>query len=321
MKNSSFKEIYELIKTAKNILILTHKKPDGDALGSQLALKLIIEKLNIPVDVLVTDIPDFIKILPESNMLLMETNKKYDLTILVDASSKERLGDLEYLYDESKNILIFDHHEIESEKEIIHYIDPSMASTTMILYYFAKENNIEIDYSLATLLYLGLLTDTGGFFYPSTTSDVFSIASDLLKTGVNHNKMYMDFMKKEYPLNFILLEKNVIENLEIIENKMAFSYLSNETIKKYPYAVPKELVNVGRYINGIEVSIIMIEEEPGLYKISLRSNNYLNVSEVAKKFNGGGHKLASGITIEGDFNTIKNDIINLTLEQFDQDKI
>lgn len=82
-----------------------------------------------------------------------------------------------------------------------------MASTTMIIYYFAKANNIKIDLKLATYLYVGLLTDTGGFAHQNTTSEVFDVASDLLKTGLNHNKLYIDFIKKEYTLDYLLLEK------------------------------------------------------------------------------------------------------------------
>ena len=310
MKNNDFVEIYEYMKQSKNVVVLAHQKPDGDAIGSLLAIKLILERINIQVDAVVTDIPEFAKLIPESEVLLTETSKEYDTIILADISSKKRLGELDYLYDENKRIIIFDHHEVELEKEYIHYIEPLISSTTMIIYKLARANNIEIDKLLAEYLYIGLLTDTGGFAYQNTTSEVFDMASYLLKTGINHNKLYTDFIKKEYDLDYLLLEKNVIDNLEIINKNIAFSFLSNEVINKYPYDAPKEFVDLGRYIKDVEVSILIVEEEPNSYRVSLRSRKYLDVSEVAKKFNGGGHKHASGIRFNGDYNINKENIIN-----------
>jgi|GEM_PF-2345842 len=310
MENNSFVEIYNYIKQSKSIIVLSHQRPDGDAIGSLLALKLIIEKINIPVDIIVTDIPEFTKLMHGSESLLTKTNKAYDTIIFSDISSKKRLGKLDYLYDEEKRLVILDHHEVELEKECIHYIDPLISSTTMIIYKLAKANNIEIDEVLATYLYIGLLTDTGGFAYQNTTSEVFDMASDLIKTGINHNKLYTNFIRKEYNLDYLMLEKNVIENLEIINKNIAFSFLSNEIISKYAYDAPKEFVNLGRYIKNIEVSILIIEEKPNSYRVSLRSNKYLDVSKVSKKFNGGGHKHASGIEFIGNYEVNKENIIN-----------
>jgi len=308
--NDSFIEIYDSIKKSESVLIMAHQKPDGDAIGSMLALKLVIERMNVKADTVVTDIPDFTSMLPNSKELITETNNEYDLIILVDVSSKKRLGNLEYLYNEDKKIIIFDHHEVEMETKCMHYIDPSIASTTLIIYKFIKANKIEIDNILATYLYVGLLTDTGGFAYQNTSSEAFNMAADLLTTGINHSELYTNFIKKEYNHDYLLLEKTVIDNLEIINNSIAYSFLNNETISKYKNDAPKELVNLGRYLKGVEVSIIIIEEEINSYRVSLRSKNYVDVSEVAKKFNGGGHKRASGIKFIGDLEINKEKIIN-----------
>ncbi|MDD2504865.1 MAG: bifunctional oligoribonuclease/PAP phosphatase NrnA [Bacilli bacterium] len=309
MNNTDLKIIYNKIKTSKNILILTHMNPDGDAIGSMIALKLIIEKLDIPVDAIVTNKLEFMEELSETKRLLTTTNKNYDLTILVDVNSKDRLGDLEYLYESATNLIILDHHKVNLPKEIIHYVDSNAPSATTIIYQLTKENDIEINSKIAKYLYLGLLTDTGGFAYNNTNSKTLSLAAKLLNYNLNHSEMYNSFITPEYDTNYLMLEKKTIENLEIINNKIAVSFLSHEDITKHPYGTPKDFVNLGRKIKDIEVSLMFIEEEPNKYKVSLRSKEYLDVSIIAKKFNGGGHKYASGIRFNKEYKKIKDQII------------
>ncbi len=308
--NNNLKYIYEEIKKAKNVLILTHLNPDGDAIGSMLSLKLIIESLNIKVDALITNRLEFMKYLPKSEELLLETNKDYDLTIMVDLNAKNRLGSLEYLYDKSHKLIVLDHHNVEITDDITHYIDISASSATMVIYQFMKENNIPLTPDIAYYLYLGLLTDTGGFAHSNTTSRAFDMASELLTYDLNHNEMYYNFVKPNYDMNYLMLKKEVINNFQIIDNQIAVSFLTYDIIQKHPFDSPKIFVELGRHLKGIEVSVIFIEEEPDLYKVSLRSNNYLDVSAISKKFDGGGHSKASGIRFEGNYEKNKRNIIN-----------
>ncbi len=309
MINTDLKIIYQEIKLAKNILILSHFNPDGDAIGSMLGLKLIIEKLGIKADAVISKDLEFMDKLPNKELLLTEAGDNYDLTIIVDTNSKDRLGNLEDLYDESKKIIILDHHKVEKEIDEIYYIDSSKASATMIIYELAKVNNIKLDYDIAYYLYLGLLTDTGGFIYNNTNSLSLKVASDLLNYGINHNELYENYITPEYNLDYLSLMKLVIENIEIINNKIACSYLSYNDLTKYPFDTPKLFVDLGRNLKDIEVSLMFIEKEPNSYKVSLRSKKYLDVSKISKIFNGGGHKFASGIDFTDNFEEMKNKII------------
>ena len=141
---NNFKEIYNRILNAKDILILTHQRPDPDAIGSMLALKLILDELNINADVVVTEIPDFVEILPGHEFLLTKANKDYDLIILVDTSSKVQLGTHEDFYDQREKLIILDHHKAEVNGDIMRYIDDSAASNTVVVYEFCKANNINL---------------------------------------------------------------------------------------------------------------------------------------------------------------------------------
>jgi len=308
MNNSNLLDIMDKIKSSKDVLIITHRSPDGDAIGSANALSLIIKKLNIPVTILVTDIPDFISLLPEVDNIVTSIDKNYDLVVMVDVSSKQQLGAFEYLYD-MENKIIIDHHNVMLDDSIMHYVDSNAASATMIIYKLINECNIEMNYDIAVSLYLGLITDTGGYAHNNTTSEVFLVASKLLDFGINHNEFYNKLIKREYTLDYLYLKKKVIENLCVIDDKIAFSFLDYDTINKYKYDTPKDLVHVGRGLKGIEVSVLIIEEEPNSYRVSLRSNKYLDVSLVAGMFGGGGHKNASGIRFKDNFEGTKKAII------------
>ena len=300
--------IYEKIKEAKSILIVTHRNPDGDAIGSACALSLVIEKLNIPVDMLVTNIPEFVSILPNGNKLITSVSFEYDLIIMVDVSSGPQLGMFEDLFLH-KNKIIIDHHNGELEDDITGYISPEAASTTMILYQFMISNNIDITYDLALPLYLGLLTDTGGFAHNNTTSEVLLIASKLLGFGIDHNSLYTKLIRREYTMDHLYLQKIAIDNLEIIDKKIAFTFLDYKNLSKYKHETPKDFVYVGLNLIDTEVGIIIIEEEPNSYRVSLRSKKYVDVSEIAKVFDGGGHIHAAGVRFIGDFDSNKNKII------------
>lgn len=307
---TDLKEIYKKIKEAGSVLLLAHLNPDGDAIGSIMAMKTIIERLNISVDGVITDNYNFISKVPEANKLLTETNKKYDLTIIVDTNNKDRLGHLDYLYDQSKEIIILDHHLVERKINHLNYIDSDAPSATTVIYDFIKENNIELDYNLAFYLYLGLITDTGGFAFNNTCARAFNMASDLISYGVSHGQMYADFITPEYNLDYLYLKAKAISNLEIIDKKVAVTHLSFQDITNHPYDVPKNFVNLGRYIENIEVSLIFVEEKPNTYKVSLRSKKYLDVAKVADKFSGGGHKHASGIRFKDNYYEMKKAIID-----------
>lgn len=306
---TGLKEIYKKIKEAESVLLLAHLNPDGDAIGSIMAMKTIIERLNISVDGVITDKYDFISKVPEADKLLTETNKKYDLTIIVDTNNKNRLGHLDYLYDQSKEIIILDHHLVEGKINHLNYIDSTAPSATTVIYDFIKENNIELDYNLAFYLYLGLITDTGGFAFSNTSARAFNVASDLLSYGVSHGQMYADFITPEYNLNYLYLKAKAISNLEIIDEKVAVTHLTFQDITNHPYDVPKEFVNLGRKLENIEVSVIFVEEKPNTYKVSLRSKEYLDIAKVAEKFSGGGHKFASGIRFKDNYDEMKSAII------------
>lgn len=310
MSNSSLKEIYKRIKKAKDVLIITHRIPDADAIGSMLALASIIERLGIAVDTVVTKIPDFALLIPGHEKLKTELSKEYDLIIMVDVSSRGQLACFEYLYDCTEKLIIIDHHAVVLSTDIMHYIDSNAASATMLIYQLAVCNGIDIDFDLANSLYAGLLSDTGGLMHSNVTSEALDMASFLLKKGLNHSDLFFKFVKREYTLDYLYLEKVAIENLEIIDGTIAFCFLDYDSISKYVVEDPADYVYLGRYTKGVEVSILIVEEQPNTYRVSLRSNKYLDVSAVAKQFGGGGHMHASGIRFNDDYDIMKKKIID-----------
>ena len=301
--------IIDKINRSEKIAILTHQKPDGDALGSMLGLFLYLEKLGKQIEAVVTEIPKFANVFPGNEHLKTSVTTNYDLVILVDVSFGGQLGVFSSLVEDKDKLIIIDHHNVSIDKDIMHLVDNEASSATMLVYDLLKEKDNAITKDIATCLYGGLLTDTGGFQYQNTTKRAFDMAGDLITLGVDHFELHSHLIKPEYKLDYLLLQKEVIENLEIIDRQIAFSYLDYETLQKYDVNEAKTFVNIGRNIENVEVSVFIIEEEKSKYRVSLRSKRYLDVSIIANKFSGGGHKHASGIRSTLPFDELKKMIL------------
>ena len=304
--------IKEEIEKAKDIVILTHECPDGDAVGSALAMYLTLKKLNKEVDVIIPEYSNTFQFLPGADAIKKEGKAEaYDLAISVDVSSIRRMNGFAKYFEDAKTKIQIDHHQANDMFADYNFVNPDSPACAQNLILIIEELGIEIDKQIGTCLLTGIITDTGGFKYEGVSAETFEFTSWLLAKGVNVSEVYKRVLQTKTRANFEL-RKLIMDRMEFIENnKITFTYITLED-EKNTGAMPGDhegLVEVGRDIEGVEVSIFIREIENGAYKVSLRSNNYVNVSDVCIAFNGGGHIRAAGCNISGPLEHAKEKII------------
>ncbi len=310
-------KLYELIEKNKNILVLTHESPDGDAIGSAMAVYHMVKDMKKTVDIVIPEIPETFLFMDDIDKVLPQSDKDYDLAIVVDCSSKVRIGQINQEFDRCKESLIIDHHISNEEYGTINYVEGETASCCQVLYYLFKAWQIKITDKIGTALTVGMLTDTSGFRNNDTDKMTFLMAAELADLGIDIHKIYYLVLSEKTMAQYLLM-KMTLDRLELLyDGKIAFSYISEEDMsnvgaKKGDH---EGLVDLGRNVRGVEVSVFM-REDADYYRISLRSNGQINVNNIAQKFGGGGHKMAAGIKISGEFKETKDRIIDAIIKEF-----
>lgn len=303
--------IKEEIEKANDIVILTHECPDGDAVGSALAMYLTLRKMNKQVDVIIPEYSNVFSFLPGAPEIKKEgKHEPYDLAISVDVTGIARLNGFAKYFENAKTKIQIDHHQVNDMFADYNFVNPASPACAQNLILIIEKLGVEIDKEIGTCLLTGIITDTGGFKYEGVSAETFEFTSWLLAKGVNVSDVYKRVLQTKTKANFEL-RKIIMDRMEFINNnKITFTYMTLEDEKKVG-AVPGDhegLVEVGRDIEGVEVSIFLRQIDGG-YKASLRSNNYVNVSDVCIPFSGGGHIRAAGCNIYGTLEEAKQKII------------
>ncbi len=300
MKVESIPIVDFLKKEKGSILVFSHENPDADTLGSALALYLFLKKKGKNVKVGCKDnVPHFLDFLPGcEEVIKLPTDEVFDVGIIVDASGFYRAG---AEVRAVKKIRI-DHHiggEFYGEHD---YIDPDAPSTTAIIYRLLKEwDESAIDKDIAQNLYAGLATDTGFFKYSNTDAETFRIAMELVQKGADPHKTYVMFSERE-SLGKMKLISKVLDTLRLYEDGLVAGIVIKDSFFKETgtkYEDSEGLVNYPRSIEGVEIAFAIIERpEEDVWKVSLRSKEWADVSKMANLLGGGGHKYASGAKIK-----------------------
>ncbi len=308
---STLDEILKEIDKAKNIVILTHENPDGDAMGSSLALYQELKTMNKDVELIVPKYSRVFEILPRIEEIKTEGSKSnYDLAIAVDTASIKQLDGWSKYFEDAKTRIVIDHHSSNSMFGDINYVDMSSPACSQVMYVLFKYYNWEITHDIGTCLMAGIVTDTGGFQYTGVSTETFEIASSLLSQGVDLVKLYKKLLSTNTRSSFEL-RKIALDRMEFLEDgKIAYTYINKKDEKKVKAETGDHegLVNEGRNIEGVEVSIFLHETDDG-YKVSLRANEYVNVSDVCLMFGGGGHLRAAGVTMQGTPKQIREKLV------------
>ncbi len=304
--------IKEEINKAKDVVILTHENPDGDAVGSALAMYLTLKKLNKKVDVIIPEYSHIFEFLPCADKIKKEGKKEpYDLAISVDVTGIKRLNGFSNYFENAKTKIQIDHHEINDMFADFNFVNPASPACAQILILVIEQLGVKIDKDIGTCLLTGIITDTGGFKYEGVSAETFEFASWLLTKGVNVSDIYKRVLQVKSKANFEL-RKIIMDRMEFLcNNKVTFTYITNDDMEKVN-AKPGDhegLVEIGRDIEGVEVSIFLRQTDKG-YKASLRSNQYVNVADITLLFNGGGHIRAAGCDMSGTLEQVREKILN-----------
>ncbi|MCR2042727.1 DHH family phosphoesterase [Anaerosalibacter massiliensis] len=306
-------EFIDLIKSSNNIYLASHVQPDGDNIGSLLALGRALEKMNKDINIVKVDsIPKNFQFLPNMHFF-QEPNidEDIDLFIALDSGDMERLGVAKEIALKSKKIVNIDHHITNNNFGDLNIVSPLASSTGEIVYHIIKEMNIDIDEDIATCIYVAISTDTGSFMYDSTTMETHLIAADLLDKNIDLNKIIVNIYQSKTLEKTKLFIKS-LNTLKIFKNgKIAIVKTTQKMLNDCGASIEdaEGLVSFIRDIEGVEVACILKEIDKKEIKISLRSKKEVDVSKISLKFNGGGHKRAAGCTIYENIDDAKKIIL------------
>lgn len=313
--NITVDEIVNKIINVKNIIMTSHINPDGDALGSILALYLMIQEYNkknnknIEIDLVIDDkLPKYMRKFEEKefikNVEQLDKNKKYDIFISLDSANEERYGNSVIFKKNSKESINIDHHISNTEHCQYNYVE-DICSTAELLYKFVNKFDVTLTEKIAQYLYLGIINDTGNFRHDNVTENTFYVCSKLRKAGANNHKIaniIFEMSMKKINIYGDVYKNKIVDD----KNKFIHYYLTEEKMKKYD--VTKDdtdgIAEVMLKIEDTELSLFIRDEKDGI-KGSFRANDKYDVNDMAQKlFNGGGHIKAAGFKTKDNYETI-----------------
>lgn len=327
------KFIIDAIKNNNSFLILTHTTPDGDAFGSAIALKFLLEQFNKKAEIF-TDYPipmqyqflpgiEFIKNIEllkfEDLVFSCNSSQKncldFDTLIMVDCNNISRISNKHEIIEKIKTFsgtkLIIDHH-IESNPlsgNYLKWIEPDQAATGMMIFYLIKAFNGEITPQIATNLYTALIVDTGNFQFDNTTQEVLSTASELISCGAKPSYIYQQCFES-WSTNRFRLFTRMLNSIELLP-PVIIGFISKRDFDETctQESDTERFVEFLRILKDIDISVLFREVQEGFLKVSLRSRGDVNVSKIAEEFGGGGHKNAAGYRIKASFEEAKSKLI------------
>lgn len=301
------------INHAEKIVIMAHETPDGDAIGSMLSMNLALKKLGKEADVIVREFPRTFAFLPGAKEVKSNSDiEQYDLAVSLDCADLKRLVGKEY-FESAKKTIVIDHHGTNMMYGDLNFVNPVSPACCEILAGMFKYFDIEIDSEIGSCILTGIITDTGGFKYSSVTPETFEFTAELLRKGVNVSDIYQRVLETRRKSNFELLRR-AMNRLELLEDgKIAFTYINKKDEEEVHAETGDHegIVENGRSIEGVRVSVFIREKEENIYKVSMRAGNgfNINVSDICYIFGGGGHPRAAGAVVSGTVEQVKEKLV------------
>lgn len=303
-------QLYEEVDRANQPYIIGHANPDGDCIGATLALAQLFEKMGRHVTVLLIDVPDTYNYLPLDGYVTGEVPSNVDLIITLDSGDKDRFGHFNGLVDNAYKIINIDHHASNPLYGDVNYVVEDVSSTSELLYTMIDDMSL-MDQSIAQCLFTGIVYDTGVFKHSNTTKKTHMIAGELMSYGIDFTEIInrVFFYKS---IKSLKIQQIAIERIEALyQDQVVMTYITLEDMKQLK-AYKKHTEGIVQLINeidGVRCSVFIYEIKEGIFKVSFRAKDTIDVCEIARVFGGGGHIKASGCTIEGDIGAVKAAIV------------
>jgi bifunctional oligoribonuclease and PAP phosphatase NrnA len=315
----NFDQAIEQIESAQSILITTHVRPDGDAVGCVAALKRLIglsaqragRSCNVQM-LFLSYIPENYQFLLSEPPWILGTDIKpeqieqgeldsFDLIVILDTSAPRQLPDLDtYLKRREKPILVIDHHLAGDDLGTCQLINTDAAATGEIIFDLAQHANWPIDKNIAAALFAAISTDTGWFRFSNTTAHTYEITSQLVTAGANPALLYRNLLES-YPPERVRLLTLALDSLELLcGNRLAVMNITKEMLAQSgaDRTLIENIVNEPQQIASVVVSVLLVERDDGTTRASLRSLDPVDVSAIARQYGGGGHAQAAGVTLD-----------------------
>ncbi|GFN23840.1 DHH family phosphoesterase [Thermanaeromonas sp. C210] len=317
--------IAEELAGAREVAIASHGLPDGDCIGSTLALAAALRRQGAAVTTIIGDpVPPMYRFLPGSEEVVLphEIAALPPLLVVVDCTDLERVREgFGERRREVQRIINIDHHVSNSFFGDLNLVDPGAAATGELVYGILKEMGTAVDAPIATALYTALVTDTGSFQYENCRADTLRMAAELMDLGADM-QLIREFLWESKPLLSLRLLAHVLSTLSLAcGGKVAWVVIRQEVMVRLG-AGPEHvegLVNYPRSVAGVEVGLAFRELEDGMIKVALRSKKQVDVNEIAGLFGGGGHKRAAGCTIPGPLEAAVEKVVKAVEARLDCD--
>lgn len=312
--------LVDLIKNASGVLIVCHTLPDGDALGAGFALFRVCELLEIPADFLCdSPLPKQYEFIDNSDKFRKKKACTYDLSIAVDCADEFRMGEQNDLFFSTDNTINIDHHISNTNFAKYNFTKPDASSTCEIIFGLLKNNPELIDDYVAEYLYMGISSDTGHFRHSNTGSGAYYAAAELLKHNFNTASIVDELYRSNSAEKLQLLGIALNKMRFYCDEKFAIIVLSHKDLVECCCRMSdtEGIIDYPMTIKQLEVAVCMSQQSQSSFKVSFRSKN-IDVSVVAAKFGGGGHKLAAGCVVNGDYNTCVKKVIDAVTEQINE---
>ncbi|MFN2542151.1 MAG: bifunctional oligoribonuclease/PAP phosphatase NrnA [Chthoniobacterales bacterium] len=319
-RRSSFAEIGQAFRTHDTIAILGHVRPDGDALGSELALGLSLRELGKNVHIWNEEgMLEKYSFLPRAELMSQPPAEPQDvdLAVALDTAIQNRLGTAGQAVRSAKLWINIDHHVSNPGYGDLVYIDPSAPATGQILFQLIKSEKLPLDRDIAENLFVAISTDTGSFQYPNTTAQTFEVAAELVRVGLDVGAISQKTYEN-YPRRRIELLRELLGTMQFDADGKVASFALDLKIAAELGVIPEDnegLIDHLRAIRGVIAAVFFEELTDGKVRVSMRSKTAaVDVCTICEKFGGGGHKLAAGARIRGTLAEVRRRVLEETCD-------
>jgi phosphoesterase RecJ-like protein len=315
-ENATFQQIGEILNRHQSFVILSHQRPDGDAIGSQIALGFALEAAGKRVRLINEDgLPDNLAFLPGSDRIETPPAEPVDaeVAIALDTATRPRLGEKALHAASGASVwLNIDHHVSNPRYGEFNYIDSNSPATGQILYDLITALGLPFPNETRDAIYVAVSTDTGSFQYPNTTAHTYELAADLIRRGLDVGKIN-ELIYDSHPFRRVELMRALLNTLERSEDGVVAHWELRDETRQKLQLLPEDsegLIDIIRAIRGVQVAAFFEELPDGKVRVSMRSKDRgLDVCKIASEFGGGGHALAAGIRMPGPLEDAKPQVL------------
>ncbi len=324
MKKNDLTHVADVLFTFSRYLVVTHLRPDGDAIGSLLALKKVLESTGKNVKAYCADpLPENLKFLPDADSITSSVPScgDFDVVVFLDCGAPDRAGS-DVIPEKIKECttINIDHHVNSDPFGDIYWIDTKASSTCEMLYELFKEAKVAISPPIATCLYTGILTDTGSFQFSNTTGRVLNIAAQLVTAGADPQSIAQNIFESASPQRLFLLSR-VLNSLKYhADFRIATARLTRSMLAETGANTmdSEGFVNMLRQVKSVKVAVLFREEDNNRVHVGLRSKEHYDVSIFARRFGGGGHAHAAACRLEGNIDQVEQIILPALIDFVNQ---